>query len=50
MELPTFKTYMYDFFLAIICVASQLFLCLFWISVWVRIGVYNTVASKICVK
>jgi hypothetical protein len=37
-------------FLAIIYVASQLFLCLFWISLWLRIGVYNTLASKICVK
>jgi hypothetical protein len=37
-------------FLSIIYVASQLFLCLFWISLWLRIGVYNTFASKICVK
>jgi hypothetical protein len=37
-------------FLAIISVASQLFLCLFWISPWLRISVYNTLASKICVK
>ena len=37
-------------FLAIIFVVSQLFLCLFWISLWLRIGVYNTLASKICVK
>jgi hypothetical protein len=37
-------------FLAIIYVASQLFLCLFCISLWLRIGVYNTLASKICVK
>jgi hypothetical protein len=37
-------------FLAIIYVASQLFLCLFWISLWLRIGVYNAFASKICVK
>jgi hypothetical protein len=31
-------------------VASQLLLCLFWISLWLGIGVYNTLASKICVK
>jgi hypothetical protein len=37
-------------FLAIIYVASQLFLCLFWISLWLRIDVYNTLASKTCVK
>jgi hypothetical protein len=37
-------------FLAIIYVASQLFLCLFWISLWLRIGVYNTLASKISVE
>jgi hypothetical protein len=37
-------------FLAIICVASQLLLCLFWINLWLGIGVYNTFASKICVK
>jgi hypothetical protein len=37
-------------FLAIISIASQLFLCLFWISLWLRIGVYNTFASKNCVK
>jgi hypothetical protein len=37
-------------FLAIIFVASQLFLCLFWISLWLGIGVYNTLASKLCVK
>jgi hypothetical protein len=37
-------------FLTIISVASQLFLCLFWISLWLGIGVYNTLASKICVK
>ena len=48
MELPKFNTYMT--FLAIIYVASQLFLCLFWISLWLGIGVYNTLASKICVK
>jgi hypothetical protein len=33
-------------FLAINPIASQLFLCLFWISLWLRIGVYNTLASK----
>ena len=32
--------------LVIIPLASQLFLCLFWISLWRRIGVYNTLASK----
>jgi hypothetical protein len=48
MELPIFKTYMN--FLSIIYVALQLFLCLFWISLWLRIGVYNTLISKICVK
>jgi hypothetical protein len=37
-------------FLAIIYVDSQVFLCLFWISLWLRIGVYNTLASKIYVK
>jgi hypothetical protein len=26
------------------------FLCLFWRSLWLRIGVCNTLASKICVK
>jgi hypothetical protein len=43
MELPIFNTYI-NFFLAIISVASQLFLYLFWISLWLRIGVYNTLA------
>jgi hypothetical protein len=33
-------------FLAIISIASQLFPCLFWISLWLRMGVYNTLASK----
>ena len=33
-------------FLAIISVASQLLLCLFWISLWLGIGVYCTLASK----
>jgi hypothetical protein len=33
-------------FLAIISIASQLFLCLFWISLWLGIGVYTTLASK----
>jgi len=47
MELPILK---YIHGLAIIYVASHLFLCLFWISLWLRIGVYNTLASKICVK
>ena len=28
----------------------SLFLCFFWISLWLRIGVYNTLASKFCVK
>jgi hypothetical protein len=37
-------------FLAVIFVASYMFLCLFWISLWLRIGVYNTLASEICVK
>jgi hypothetical protein len=37
-------------FLAITFVASQLFLCLFWISLWLSIGVHNTLASKNCVK
>ena len=37
-------------FLAIIYVASQLLLYLFWISLQFGIGVYNTLASKICVK
>jgi hypothetical protein len=37
-------------FLAIIFVASQLFLCFFSISLWLRIGVYNIHASKNCVK
>jgi hypothetical protein len=37
-------------FLAIISIASQLLLCLFWISLQLGIGVYNTLASKICVK
>jgi hypothetical protein len=36
--------------LAIIFVASKLFLCLFWTSYGLKIGVYNTLASKICVK
>jgi hypothetical protein len=27
-----------------------LFLCLFWISLRLGIGVYNTLASEICVK
>jgi hypothetical protein len=37
-------------FLAIIYITSQLFLCLFWISLWLRKGVYNTLALKFCVK
>jgi hypothetical protein len=48
MELPMFNIYInfsrHQF------VASQLFLCLFWISLWLGIGVNNTLASKICVK
>jgi hypothetical protein len=36
--------------LAIIHVVSRLFLCLFWISLWLRIGVHNILASKTCVK
>jgi hypothetical protein len=38
------------FFLAIVFVASELLLCSFWSSLRLGIGVYNTVASKICVK
>ena len=48
MELPVFNTYMYF---------SRHHLCCFtvvplfiWIILWLRIGVYNTLASKICVK
>jgi hypothetical protein len=41
MELPIFNTYM-NFFLPSFLLLSQLFLCLFWISLWLRIGVYNT--------
>ena len=37
-------------FLAIISVASQLFLCLIWTSLWLRIDAYNTLVSKIRVK
>jgi hypothetical protein len=37
-------------FLAIISIASQLLLCLFWISLQLGIGVYITLAAKICVK
>ena len=37
-------------FLVIIYVASQLLLCLFWISLRLGIGFYNTLASKIRVK
>ena len=33
-----------------IYVASQLLLCLFWISLRLGIGVYNILVSKICVK
>jgi hypothetical protein len=33
-------------FLAILFVASQLLLCLFGTSMWLGIGVYNTLASK----
>jgi hypothetical protein len=54
MELPIFNTYIkfsrHHVKRDVIFVASQLFLCLFWISLWLRIGVYNTLASKICVK
>jgi hypothetical protein len=49
MDLPIFNAYI-NFFLAIVFVASQLLLCLFWSSLRLGIGVYNTVASKICVK
>jgi hypothetical protein len=35
MQLPNFK-YRHDFSFAIIYVASQLFLCLFWISLWLK--------------
>ena len=45
MELPIFNTYI-NFFLAITSVASQLVLCLFWISLQLGIGVYNALASK----
>jgi hypothetical protein len=48
MKLPIFNTYVN--FSCHQFVASQLFLCLFWISLWLRIGVHNTLASKICVK
>jgi hypothetical protein len=41
MELPIFNTYM-NFFSPSFLLLSQLFLCLFWISLWPRIGVYNT--------
>jgi hypothetical protein len=41
---------MHGFFSPSCSVASLLLLCLFWISLWLRIGVYNTLASKICVK
>jgi hypothetical protein len=37
---PTFQ-YIHQLFLAIIHVASQLLLCLFWISLRLGIGVYN---------
>jgi hypothetical protein len=37
-------------FLAIIFVASQLFLCLFWISLWLGIGVYKHPCFKILCK
>ena len=48
MELPNFKTYIK--FFAIISIASQLLLCLFWISLRFGIGVYNILASRVCVK
>ena len=37
-------------FLAIISFVSQLLFCLFWISLWLGTGVYNTLASKVYVK
>ena len=37
-------------FLAVVSVASQLLLYLFWISLRLGIGLYNTLVSKICVK
>jgi hypothetical protein len=52
MELPI-HTYIHTYinflihtstFLAIISVASQLLLCFFWISPWLGIGVYKTLA------
>jgi hypothetical protein len=49
MELAIFK-YIHELFLPSCSVASQLFLCLFWISLWLGIGAYNTLSSKICVK
>ena len=38
--------YIHQLFLAIIPVASQLLLCLFWTSLRLGIGVYNALASK----
>ena len=46
---PNFKIHT-STFLAIIFVAPQLLLCLFWISLRLGIGVYITLASKNCVK
>jgi hypothetical protein len=48
MELAIFSTYI-NFFRHHFCcfIVAPLF---FWISIWLGIGVYNTLASKICVK
>ena len=37
-------------FLTIISIASHLFLCLFWISLWLKNRCLQHLASKICVK
>jgi hypothetical protein len=50
MELPFFNTYMNFSRHHFCCFTVVPLFVLFWISVWLGIGVYNTVASKICVK
>jgi hypothetical protein len=42
--------YIHELFSPSFLLLQLLFLSLFWISLWLRIGVDNTLASKICVK
>jgi hypothetical protein len=50
MELTIFNTYMNISRDHFCCFTIVPLLVLIWISLWLGIGVYNTLASKICVK